>query len=486
MQLAHKFWFQWMLAWMVCMLVRLPYWLGSHVSFDGDEAIVGIMAQDLLAGKNVPVYFYGQQYGFSFVEVLGCAIGILLFGNTVWALKWGSLLVFSLGIGFLFRFFIKKGVGFWWALAGIVFIALFPGWIVWAAKARGGYVTAFSAVCILFYLSQVVQPGLRWLITGACILAIAIHSQIFIALGGCFLWVQWVLGTKKFSTIFLGFAGVVVFYLVLKIPAFLNEAYWPAPLSLIYNKAAIWPLLKQSYRVALGYFYYELTFAPPASACWLGLVYYIFSLGLIIYACIKESFKTRLAMGLVFIGGLISFFLIMWMRVPTCRYLLGALTAMLLMFTLAYVKFFTSAAKSRWMFIPVVLLALGFSMSSRHIPDAWMLPQANDMKMYNELVTTLHKRNIHHVFCLDPLVQWQLNYTGIAARYTSPTERVNRYLINVNTCYHNKDCKTGIVGYTGFYGGLNTADPKLVQVNPKFFIFEEPDSLQLRSAGFEF
>jgi hypothetical protein len=489
MKFYRWFWFQWLLALVICTLVRLPYFLGNHVSFDGDEAIVGIMAQDLLAGRNIPVYFYGQQYGFSFFELLGSAIGILLFGNTVWAIKLGGLLVFSLGVSFLFRFFLKKGIGFWWALGGMLLIAMFPAWMVWAAKARGGYVTAFTAVCLLLYLCQLKEAGLRWLMLAACILAVALHAQIFIALAGCFLWVQWVLRSKKVSVVFLACAGVVVFYIVLKIPAFLNEAYWPAPLSLTYNKAAILPLLKQSWQVALGYFYYELTFTPPASSFWLGLLYYLLTLGLIIYGWVKEEWKVRLGMILIFVGAMVSFFLIMWMRVPTCRYLLGGLTAMLLMFALAYVQVFNFQKKGRLILVPGLLLALGFSFSSRHIPDSWMLPKANDMTLYNELVTTLHQRNIHHVFCLDPLVQWQLNYTGLAARYTSPTERINRYVLGVNGCYSDSTCKTAVVGYTGFYNGLDTFERtpnQLVLVNDKFFIFEKPDSVQLSTAGFEF
>ncbi len=47
----------------VAVAVRLPHLLGGHVALDGDESIVGLMARDLLEGKRLPIFFYGQRYG---------------------------------------------------------------------------------------------------------------------------------------------------------------------------------------------------------------------------------------------------------------------------------------------------------------------------------------------------------------------------------------------------------------------------------------
>lgn len=64
--LGKSFWVEWLFAFGLVVLARLPYLLSEHVFFDGDEAMLGIMGRDLITGRNIPFYFYGQQYGFSF------------------------------------------------------------------------------------------------------------------------------------------------------------------------------------------------------------------------------------------------------------------------------------------------------------------------------------------------------------------------------------------------------------------------------------
>src|SRR5262249_9449128 len=64
----------------VAVAVRLPHLLGGHVALDGDESIVGLMARDLLEGRRVPVFFYGQRYGLALFEVAPLAAAFRLFG----------------------------------------------------------------------------------------------------------------------------------------------------------------------------------------------------------------------------------------------------------------------------------------------------------------------------------------------------------------------------------------------------------------------
>src|SRR5690606_8139705 len=43
---------------------RLPFLLSRSLPLDGDEAILGLAAAQLLEGRSLPVFFPGQRYGF--------------------------------------------------------------------------------------------------------------------------------------------------------------------------------------------------------------------------------------------------------------------------------------------------------------------------------------------------------------------------------------------------------------------------------------
>ncbi len=487
--LYQRFAFQWLLCFCICLLVHIPYFLGRHCSFDGDEAILGIMAQDLLHGKNIPVYFYGQQYGFSFFEVIGAAIGIFFFGSTAFALKFGSLLFFSLGITFLFRLFIKKEISFLWALMAIIILSMFPGWIVWAAKARGGYVTAFTAACIILFISQVKTANLKWIVISCFVMAVAIHSQIFIACSISFLLFAWIVKGKSLKLFLGATVSIILFYVLLKLPSLVNDNYWKVPLSFKYHYSSIVPFIKQSYKVALGYFYYEMTFKPRIESIWFGMGYYLVAAIAVVFVLLKKGASNKLNLVLLFIAGTVSFLLIMWMRIPSYRYLLGALTALLFIISLSLMEILRSKNNLKYVLILMLPLAIGFSNTSKHIPDAWMLPEGRDMKLYNELLIELKKRDIQAVFSADPLLQWQLNYSGVPSRSTSRIERINRYVDKVDKCFYNDKCKTAIVGFKGFNNNLDSFEDwseKVIIVNDKYFIFEDPTSEHLIKAGFEF
>ena len=62
---------------MLALVSRLPQLLSPERLLDGDEAVLGVMAQQLAAGGPWPVYFYGQHYGLALVEA---AAGALMFG----------------------------------------------------------------------------------------------------------------------------------------------------------------------------------------------------------------------------------------------------------------------------------------------------------------------------------------------------------------------------------------------------------------------
>ena len=64
----------------------------GYISFNSDEAVVGLMARHILQGER-PVFFYGQAYMGS-LDALLVAIGFYLFGEQVWVIRLVQSLIF--------------------------------------------------------------------------------------------------------------------------------------------------------------------------------------------------------------------------------------------------------------------------------------------------------------------------------------------------------------------------------------------------------
>lgn len=150
----YRFIFQWGTILGLCILVRLPHFLTHHFYFDEDEALIGIMAQDLLSGDAFPYYFYGQNYGLSIFETVSVAGCIKIFGSGIWALRIGGLLIFSLGVTFIYRTFKARELSGLFTCSVVFLVLAFPTWYLWGAMVRGGYVTAFAASCVIFFITQ--------------------------------------------------------------------------------------------------------------------------------------------------------------------------------------------------------------------------------------------------------------------------------------------------------------------------------------------
>jgi len=138
---------------LACLLTRLPQLLSPNLFMDGDECIVGLMAKHLSEAKELPFYFYGQSYGFSFIEVLPLSISFLIFGVSDLVAKATMLFIWTLGILLFYRTLKHFPSSNKWAplLITLLFVAA-PAWAVWSMKARGGYVSAFFLFPLFTYL----------------------------------------------------------------------------------------------------------------------------------------------------------------------------------------------------------------------------------------------------------------------------------------------------------------------------------------------
>ena len=141
---------------LVCILSRLPQLLSPyfHADYNGDECVLGLMAKHIAEGREFPFYFWGQSYGFCWVEAGLVAIAIKLFGVSLFALKMPMLILWTFGCVFFYAAMAQwthRIYGFW-----ITCLLIFsPAWMGWSMRARAGYITAFLlSTIVLFVLAQ--------------------------------------------------------------------------------------------------------------------------------------------------------------------------------------------------------------------------------------------------------------------------------------------------------------------------------------------
>jgi hypothetical protein len=151
------------------------------------------MAKHLAEGKEMPLFFYGQAYGFSFVEVVLARIGFLFFGITNMGVQFPMLLLWAIGL--VFHYKTLKNISDipdnqadtyqnYLPLLITLFFIFCPAWGVWAIKARGGYLTAFTLFSVLTYLASHRKYGHTWyfqFVIGAGLVVIFQSQPLFLA-----------------------------------------------------------------------------------------------------------------------------------------------------------------------------------------------------------------------------------------------------------------------------------------------------------------
>ena len=135
----------------ISVVSRLPQLLSPNLLLDGDECYLGLMAKHVAQGKEFPIFFYGQHFGFAPVEAAAGALGFVTFGTGALTLKLAMLALWTVGVLFLFLA-LSRLLGatrsFW--IASV--LLLNPAWAVSSMKAWSGYITSFTATAALLWL----------------------------------------------------------------------------------------------------------------------------------------------------------------------------------------------------------------------------------------------------------------------------------------------------------------------------------------------
>lgn len=176
--------------------LRIDFIRAGSFVIDGDEAIVGLMANHILEGRGVPVFYYGQHYMGS-LEPICAAVLFYLFGSSPFVLQLTPLL-FSLAL-VVVMYALGKEVGGVIVARVAAALCAFPpvALVVWSYKARGGFIEllVLGALATLYFL--------RWLKSEPTKMRCAALSAILLGVG----W--WVNNQIVYFIVPLGLCGVL-------------------------------------------------------------------------------------------------------------------------------------------------------------------------------------------------------------------------------------------------------------------------------------
>jgi hypothetical protein len=142
---------------------RLTILLASQTHVHSDEAIIGLMAKQILEGRYFPFYMYGQPYNAGAAwEAYLAAVAFAFLGVSVTSLK-GCIVVLSLLCLFLFYRMCLVLYNQRTALLGTIVFAITPSLLKWHFQVRGysWYFLSIPLQTILF-LSIQSTPSRRW------------------------------------------------------------------------------------------------------------------------------------------------------------------------------------------------------------------------------------------------------------------------------------------------------------------------------------
>jgi hypothetical protein len=166
----------------IAVVSRLPQLLSPNLLLDGDECTLGLMAKHLAQGKEFPIFFWGQHYGLVSVEAAAGALAFLIVGTNALALKLAMLALWTAGVLFLFLAqsrILGNARSFW--ITSVLLLS--PAWAVWSMKARGGYITSFTAAAALLWLlvqDRERQAIARWVMAGALSFVIYLAQPLWL------------------------------------------------------------------------------------------------------------------------------------------------------------------------------------------------------------------------------------------------------------------------------------------------------------------
>ncbi len=482
-------------------VLRLHLLVRMDLALDGDEAVVGLMSLHALQGKGLALFFYGQNYGLSGLEVLSGALGFALLDISAGVLRAAVLLLWALGGAFLVAAAARLGgrAAAWWTLA---LMASCPAWLEWSMKARGGYITAFLLFSVSLWLAARLRErgGWPWLVLGACCTAVLFAQALWfpglVALVGA-LWRE----RRDAAAARLWLGGAVATGIALVLAAG-GSGYWlPGLTQQIQPLRSLLRLPGRLFTLLHGAYLYEEAqpiggFSSAAGALWL---FALLALTVILAACIvrrRSSPLQRAGLAALLAAPVLS--LVMSFPGFGYRYLLPVSVVLVLLLALEAGSQRSNLATASARVVAGILVLLGLlalgERSARPLRagagSAYALSAAHETALVDEL----RIRGVHQVYSLDPLLPWNLAFASredIVGRWFSSQDRYPAYPRAVDAALED-GLPVALVGRSfqeeyllerSRLAGL--PEPRRVRLNGDLFLVERPDETLLRALGFQ-
>ena len=475
-------------------IARLPYLLSDHVFIDGDEALLGIMGRDLITLKNLPVYFYGQRYGFSLIEAMAVGIFIPFLGSTWISLKLGGMLLFSIGIWRLIRILrIKETTAIIFGLTLLVLV-LMPPWTVWGTKLRGGYLTAFVGCAFLFEQIILHQDWkLKSWITSTGLSVVIVLSQPLFLIPLFPLLIKKLINTTNYLDVAKAAGTGLAILGLLRIPAYWNKDHWrPQQFGEFEITKITQNFLGAFCSHTSGFFAYYDFYEVPQLVVISIIGFSCILITLVVFGLLKFAKTQRIQLILILLGTglLVAFF--PFFGVTGGRYLLGFHLGwmLIILYCILHLHQLKPIMTEALLTASIVLLTLGQTQYDKFI-SFWFAPSENDMATLLEVSETLKERNIQHVFVSEWNLVWQLNYLGggkLSARMADDNERIDRFADEVDQCYLDPNCRYALAGSHWPVLDMNFVDgwhDKIERINERYYIMMDPEDYFLEKGQFE-
>jgi len=414
---------------------RLPLLWSGRLVPDGDEAIAGLMALRLLDAGEVPVFFWGQNYGFATLETGVATIFFALFGVSATALKAAMLVLWAAGGAFLSlaaRRLAGGGAGF----AAIALLAASPAWGEWAMKARGGYLTAFLLSAIVIWAlapRRNSPPLLLWTALGAGVTLVYLAQPLwFLLLLPLLLLRAWEGRGARLAAAFA--CGAVPIALAGWLGRTASPTWAPGLFTGVDPMHALARLPSRLVVHFSGAYLFERSYLPdaPASqgaaAIWLLL---LASLLLVQMTLPREAARPA-AMLIAGMAGVALFSVFIADGAFGYRYLLPVSGALPLLLALLVPRLLGNRSRGRWSAGAALALLLGAGTlalmevpprAARTLPDD---PYALEAGEVERLIAEMREARVTHVYSLDPLLQWNLMFASrgeVLARWLTASDR---------------------------------------------------------------
>lgn len=473
------------LLFLLVVLTRLPRLLSPHLFFGGDEAILGLMVKHFVEGKIVPGFFYGQNYGLAFIEVLASSPFVAAFGMNIFTVKAPMLLLFTLGLWFLWKF-VKSEWGVREAWLFSIVLLLFPGWYLWSMQARGGYVTAFMLFNLTLYLVSVTSRSQSWWgnFSIGLVMTTLYYAQPLWLAG---LLPVLILTTKKVrvSSIIMLPIGCFIGYMIWPMITHMAEVdYWSGPpfatsKNIEWNN--LWDGLQHSWsgNYFLGTVFKDSSFFGlygklPLVLLALSLIFGVFSFRSL------SSLSKAIYMGIVLSIAQLYFF-----GFEGIRYYLPV--AELVLLFLLSVSFISWKRTGQRVFT-VVIWAMGI-VGLAQLSALKMVPNEEPhAEAFNRVIDEMYKHEVKYVYSLDPMLQWLVIFFSneeIIARYDDPRDRYPEYPLKVDKALAEGET----VACLGFHFDrrreLENLGCKIIEIDSTYYFAIAPPKEWLVKQGFK-